>query len=102
MALAEDHLAKSYNRSGQRIVDHYTYVLVSDGDLMVLNSIARKLPCLLGGSADLDPSTKTALQELGDFHNPADAGGDLQGSTGGGWSYGGRNLHKQKSKGTGQ
>lgn len=32
-AIAESHLAARYNRA-QRIVDHYTYVLCSDGDLM--------------------------------------------------------------------
>ena len=30
---------------------------------------------------------------MGDFQNPGDAAGDQQGSAGGGWSYGGRNLH---------
>jgi transketolase len=59
----------------------------------VLNAIARKLPWLIGGSADLDPSTKTALEATGDFENPRDEAGDLQGSAGGGWSYAGRNLH---------
>jgi transketolase len=59
----------------------------------VLNAIARKLPSLIGGSADLDPSTRTALSAMGDFENPRDEVGDLQGSTGGGWSYAGRNLH---------
>lgn len=34
MALAEAFLAKTFNRPGQEIVDHFTYVLVSDGDLM--------------------------------------------------------------------
>lgn len=33
MAIAEAHLAAVYNRS-QKIVDHYTYCLVGDGDLM--------------------------------------------------------------------
>jgi transketolase len=33
MAMAEAHLAAVYNRE-QRIVDHYTYALASDGDLM--------------------------------------------------------------------
>ena len=32
-AIAEKHLAKRYNRPGFPIVDHYTYVLCSDGDL---------------------------------------------------------------------
>ncbi len=59
----------------------------------VLNSIDPKLPSLIGGSADLDPSTHTALTAMGDFENPSDESGNLQGSTGGGWSYVGRNLH---------
>ena len=59
----------------------------------VLNTIDKKLPSLIGGSADLDPSTHTALQAMGDFENPRDEAGNLQGSAGGGWSYVGRNLH---------
>jgi transketolase len=59
----------------------------------VMNAIAPRLPALSGGSADLDPSTHTALKNLGDFHPPATTGSDIQGSTGGGWSYAGRNLH---------
>ena len=33
MAIAEVALAARFNRPGHQIVDHYTYVLVSDGDL---------------------------------------------------------------------
>jgi len=59
----------------------------------VLSAIGPKLPSLVGGSADLDPSTHTALTAMGDFENPSGESGNLQGSTGGGWSYAGRNLH---------
>jgi transketolase len=59
----------------------------------VMNAIASRLPALTGGSADLDPSTHTALKGLGDFHPPPDEHDDIQGSSGGGWSRGGRNLH---------
>ena len=59
----------------------------------VLNAIAPKLPALIGGAADLNPSTHTALAGRGDFEDPREAVGDLQGSVGGGWSYAGRNLH---------
>ncbi|MFC3715532.1 transketolase [Luteimonas soli] len=59
----------------------------------VLSAIAPKLPALTGGSADLDPSTFTAVKGLGDFDPRATPGEDEQGSTGGGWSYSGRNLH---------
>jgi len=34
MAIAEDHLSARFNRPGHHIVNHYTYALVSDGDLM--------------------------------------------------------------------
>ncbi len=34
MAVAERHLAAQFNRPGHTIVDHYTYAIVSDGDLM--------------------------------------------------------------------
>ena len=34
MAIAERHLAAIYNRPGFEIVDHHTYVLAGDGDLM--------------------------------------------------------------------
>ena len=33
MAVAERWLAEHYNRPGHQIIDHYTYALVSDGDL---------------------------------------------------------------------
>ncbi|MEO8536103.1 MAG: transketolase [Betaproteobacteria bacterium] len=59
----------------------------------IMNAIAPRLPELTGGSADLDPSTHTALKGLGDFNPPANANDDQQGSAGGGWSYAGRNLH---------
>jgi len=59
----------------------------------VMNAIAPKLPALGGGSADLDPSTHTALKDLGDFNPPLAPGEDNQGSDGGGWSHAGRNLH---------
>jgi transketolase len=45
---------------------------------MVMNAIAAAVPELVGGSADLDPSTKTYLKDRGDFQ-PG--------------SYGGRNIH---------
>ncbi len=34
MAMTERHLAAIFNRSNQNIVDHYTYVMCGDGDLM--------------------------------------------------------------------
>ena len=34
MAMAEAHLAQVYNRDGFSVIDHYTYVICGDGDLM--------------------------------------------------------------------
>ena len=34
MAMAERHLAARFNRDGHEIVDHYTYVMCGDGDMM--------------------------------------------------------------------
>ena len=59
----------------------------------VLNAIARQVPQLIGGSADLDPSTHTALAGMGDFQNPALHPVDRQGAVGDAWGYGGRNIH---------
>jgi transketolase len=49
-----------------------------DASSKILNAIAAKVPWLVGGAADLAPSTKTRMAEGGDF----EAG-----------SYGGRNFH---------
>jgi transketolase len=58
----------------------------------IINALASRLPALVGGSADLAPSTYTLMEGLGDFESPS-LTGDEQGSAGGGWSYAGRNLH---------
>jgi transketolase len=34
MALAEAHLATVFNKPGYKVIDHYTYAIVTDGDLM--------------------------------------------------------------------
>jgi len=53
-------------------------VATRDAGGAVMNAIALALPELVGGSADLDPSTKTYLKNCGDFE-PGD--------------YAGRNIH---------
>ncbi len=59
----------------------------------VINAIAAHVPGLVGGSADLNPSTNTALKGAGDFQSPLNLATDKQGAIGGEWGYGGRNLH---------
>ena len=48
-----------------------------DANSKVLNSIAVKVPWLVGGSADLTPSTKTRIAEGGDFQRDAYAGRNI-------------------------
>jgi transketolase len=59
---------------------------------VVINALAKVLPELIGGSADLNPSTETGLKEAGDFESPANVTADRQGSIGGAWGYAGRNI----------
>lgn len=59
----------------------------------VLQAIAPQLPGLIGGSADLNPSTQTEIKDGGDFQSPGSAACDRQGAAGGCWGYAGRNLH---------
>lgn len=59
----------------------------------VLAAIAPCLPELVGGSADLNPSTLTALAGAGDFQSPRMQPVDRQGAVGGAWDYSGRNIH---------
>ncbi|HEX5488689.1 MAG TPA: transketolase [Rhodanobacteraceae bacterium] len=58
----------------------------------VLSAIAPRLPAISGGSADLDPSTYTAVDGLGVFSpgKEPDEQGDGSNEV---WSYAGRNLH---------
>jgi transketolase len=51
------------------------------------------VPELVGGSGDLDPSTFTWLKEDGDFESPSRPREGVEGTVGGGWGYGGRNIH---------
>jgi transketolase len=58
----------------------------------VMNAIASHLAFLIGGSADLNPSTNTALKGKGNFQFPEFGGGTIQGSVSGSWGYEGVNM----------
>ena len=58
----------------------------------VINAVARELPELIGGSADLNPSTNTAIKGGGDFESAANQAADRQGSIGEAWGPAGRNI----------
>ncbi|HEY6987746.1 MAG TPA: transketolase [Bryobacteraceae bacterium] len=57
-----------------------------------LNALAKRIPNIVGGSADLNPSTSTALKGEGDFQPPEFGGPSAQGAVGGVWGYAGRNM----------
>lgn len=59
----------------------------------VMQAVARAIPEVVGGSGDLDPSTYTWLEGAGDFESPQRSSRSVQGLVGGGWDYGGRNIH---------
>jgi transketolase len=59
----------------------------------IINAIAKNFPALIGGSADLDPSTFTSLTGLGVFEADGIDPPDKQKSDNGAWGRAGRNLH---------
>jgi transketolase len=59
----------------------------------VLQSLAERLPEIIGGSADLNPSTLTWLKGAGDFEPPDVPHEKSQGRVGAAWGYEGRNIH---------
>jgi len=59
----------------------------------VLQSLAEKLPELIGGSADLEPSTFAWLKGRGDFEPRSRSSDGAQGTVGGPWGFEGRNVH---------
>ena len=58
-----------------------------------MQALAPEVPELMGGSADLNPSTLSWLKGFGDFQSPGNEPEELQGEVGGEWGYGGRNVH---------
>jgi transketolase len=59
----------------------------------ILQALAPRIPELMGGSADLNPSTFSWLRGFGDFASPKTSFEGVQGLVGGGWGYEGRNVH---------
>lgn len=58
----------------------------------VIQALCVGLPGLIGGSADLNPSTKTEMIDFGNFQSPELKDGDMQGALDGGWNFSGRNI----------
>ncbi|MBN1615141.1 MAG: transketolase [Deltaproteobacteria bacterium] len=59
----------------------------------VLQALGAAIPEMIGGSADLNPSTFAWLKGMGDFQKPSDAPACAEGACGGEWGYAGRNIH---------
>jgi transketolase len=72
-------------------------IATRDAGGAVINAIAGIVTNLVGGSADLDPSTRTTMKGYGDFESPLmgqfGQTVPIQGTAGGVWGYGGRNIH---------
>lgn len=64
-----------------------------DASGKIMQSFNPNLPGFIGGSADLNTSTKTELINFGNFESPTLKRGDQQGSVDGGWNYAGRNIY---------
>ena len=57
-----------------------------------MNALTAFVPNLVGGSADLNPSTNTALKGLGNFQPPPTPAEPTQGIVSGPWGYEGNNV----------
>jgi transketolase len=57
-----------------------------------LNAVAAQISSLIGGSADLNPSTNTALKSRGNFQSPLTKEEAVQGAEAGPWDYSGANV----------
>jgi transketolase len=68
-----------------------------DAGQKTIVALAEVIPNLIGGSGDLDPSTRTALKGHGDFESPnftpPEGAPPTQGMVGGPLGYSGRNIH---------
>ena len=68
-----------------------------DAGQKTIVALAEVIPNLIGGSGDLDPSTRTALKGKGDFESPnftpPEGAPPTQGMVGGPMGYVGRNIH---------
>jgi transketolase len=68
-----------------------------DAGQKTIVALAEAIPNLIGGSGDLDPSTRTALKGKGDFESPnftpPEGAPPTQGMVGGPLGFSGRNIH---------
>ena len=88
-------------RDGMRTFREFTPadgpMATRDAGQKTIVALAEAIPNLIGGSGDLDPSTRTALKGKGDFESPnftpPEGAPPTQGMVGGPLGYVGRNIH---------
>jgi len=90
--LMKNELRKNWDENIPHFPTDEKGLATRDASEKVMQAINPSLPGFIGGSADLNNSTKTALQNYGTFENPNTEKGDIQGSVDGGWNYAGRNI----------
>jgi transketolase len=90
-------LPKGWDANLPRFTPSDGAMATRDAGQKTIVALAEAIPNLIGGSGDLDPSTRTALKGQGDFESPnftpPEGAPPTQGMVGGPMGYGGRNIH---------
>ena len=96
LALAGE-LPKGWDAALPRFTPADGEMATRDAGQKTIVALAEVIPNLVGGSGDLDPSTRTALKGKGDFESPnftpPEGAPPTQGMVGGPLGYAGRNIH---------
>jgi transketolase len=90
--LMQGELKRNWDENIPQFLADTKGMATRDASQKIMQAINPNLPGFIGGSADLNPSTKTELINFGNYQNPSTSKGDLQGSINGGWNYTGRNI----------
>jgi len=93
LQLIKGGLQKGWDKNIPLFLPDEKGVATREASGKIMQAISSNVPGFVGGSADLNPSTKTELFNFGNFENPQIPIKDPQGSVDGGWSYEGRNLY---------
>ena len=88
----ENRLAADWDRDLPVFDDYEKSVATRSAGGQILNGLAGRCGSLVGGSADLDPSTKTVLKNQGFFQPPSRASDGFPLPSNEVCDYGGRNL----------
>jgi len=91
--LIQGELKKGWNENIPQFPADSKGMATRDASHKVMQAFSPNLVGFIGGSADLNSSTKTELTNFGNFQNSSTNTGDLQGAMDGGWNYAGRNIY---------